>query len=636
MQIPSLRSGISIAVADNELDYPSKDRNASFLFGGGKIGALIKALDWSKSSLGPITQWPAHLKAAVGLMLPAKAQIVLFWGPEFVALYNDAYALTIGDKHPKALGRPARESWAELWGDLEPLLQQVLLTGETVFAKDRPFYIERHGYPETVYFDISYSPVHDEAGGISGILCIVDETTERIAAERALAKAEERLSYALQAAGMIGTFDTDLRSNTVYSDARFATMFSVAPEKAESGAPLDDYLAGIHPDDVDRVRDGIQQAIATGEQCLLEYRLLPKDGKISWLEVHGRCLYDDAGKPWRMPGVAVDITHRKQAELAVGRLAAIVESSDDAIISKNLAGIITSWNDGAQRLFGYEADEAVGSPVTILIPEDRLAEETNILARIRRGERVEHFETIRRRKDGSLIDISLTISPIRDDRGSIVGASKIARDITDRKAAERLHNTLLHEMKHRLKNNLSTVLAIARQSFRGHDGDSEEFQKFEARLLALSKSYDLITRQAWDSAELSEVVAQLLAVHGQQRFEIDGPAVRLSSRSAMALTLALHELATNAAKYGALSVPAGRVSIKWSVEPSQRPSLIFRWRERNGPPVSPPTQKGFGSQLIERLLAVELNGEVRITYDRAGVVCEIAAPLSAEWEDAQS
>jgi two-component sensor histidine kinase len=158
-------------------------REDEFSLGGGEMGVLIRALDWSKSSLGPISAWPAHLKATINLMLPARAQIVLFWGPEFVALYNDAYAPTIGDKHPRALGRPAQENWAELWNDLEPLLRRVLETGETVFAKDRPFYIERHGYPENVYFDISYSPVRDEAGRVGGVLCIVSETTERVVAQ---------------------------------------------------------------------------------------------------------------------------------------------------------------------------------------------------------------------------------------------------------------------------------------------------------------------------------------------------------------------------------------------------------------------------------------------------------------------
>ena len=160
-----------------------KSGEDEFPLGGGEMGALVRTLDWSKTSLGPISAWPAHLKAAISLMLPAQAQIVLFWGPEFVALYNDAYAPTIGDKHPRALGRPARENWAELWDDLEPLLRRVLETGETVFAKDRPFYIERHGYPENVYFDISYSPVRDEADEVGGVLCIVSETTERVVAQ---------------------------------------------------------------------------------------------------------------------------------------------------------------------------------------------------------------------------------------------------------------------------------------------------------------------------------------------------------------------------------------------------------------------------------------------------------------------
>lgn len=598
------------------------------------MGKLIRALDWSTTGLGPIAEWPAHLKSAVGLMLPAKVQIVLFWGPDFVALYNDTYRPTISDKHPRALGRPARENWSELWSDLEPLLKQVLITGETVSAKDRPFHIERRGYPEAVYFDISYSPVHDASGAVDGVLCIVEETTQRIAAEQALARTEERLSYALQAAGMIGTFDTDLRTDTVYSDARFATMFSLDPQKGESGAPLADYLAGIHSDDVERVGEAIQEAIVTGEKCILEYRVVSRDGTIHWLEVHGQCLYDETGKPWRMPGVAVNISDRKRAELASARLAAIVESSDDAIVSKNLDGIITSWNVGAERLFGYSAQEVVGKPITILIPDDRQDEEPDILARLRKGERVEHFETIRRRKDGSLADLSLTISPIRDSNGHIIGASKIARDITERKAAERLHATLLREMKHRLKNNLSTVLAIARQSFRGHESESDDFRKFEARLLALSNGHDLITRANWDSAELKDVVAQLLTMHGRQRFEIDGPDLRLSPKSALALTLALHELATNAAKYGALSVPTGRVIIKWSITHGDSPGLTFCWQERNGPEVRSPSRKGFGSQLIERVLAGELRGKVQITYDPTGIVCEIDAPLSAEWEEA--
>jgi PAS domain S-box-containing protein len=597
------------------------------------MGALIGVYDWSATSLGPISDWPPSLMSAVSLMLSAKAQIVLFWGPEFIALYNDAYAEVIGNKHPRALGRPARENWSELWDDLEPLLHSVFHTGETVFAKDRPFYIERHSASENVFFDISYSAVRSKAGAVAGVLCIVSETTERVLAQQALAKTQERLSHALSASGMIGTFDWYIPSDTLYSDARFATMFSLDPEKGEKGAPIADYLAGIHPDDRDRIANAVDRTIATGEKYVQEYRLLRRDGTVHWIEARGGCIYDEAGEPLRFAGAGVDITERKQASELGQWLAAIIESSDDAIISKNLNGLITSWNRGAERLFGYRAEEVVGQPVTVLIPEDRQDEEPRILERLRRGERVEHFETVRQRKDGSQVEISLTISPVKDAQGGIVGASKIARDITEQKRAERLQQTLVHELNHRVKNTLATVQAIARQSFRSGPLDSRARETFEARLQALSRAHDLLTRENWDGTDMATVVAQVLAPYQRQRFEIGGPELRLTPRVALALTLAMHELATNAAKYGALSVPTGRVAITWTVRPGDPPHLALRWQERSGPPVSPPSQKGFGSRLIERSLALELAGEVHISYEPNGVLCDISAPLPAAWKN---
>src|SRR6201995_2398222 len=164
-----------------------------FLTGGGLMGALMRDRDWSRSPLGDPEHWTSSLKTTVGLLLRAEAQIVLFWGDQFVALYNDAYAPTIGDKHPRALGRPARENWAELWDDLEPLLQGVRDTGKTFAAKDWPFYIARHGFSETVYFDISYSAVPEADGRVGGVLCIVSETPERVRASGALRESEARL-----------------------------------------------------------------------------------------------------------------------------------------------------------------------------------------------------------------------------------------------------------------------------------------------------------------------------------------------------------------------------------------------------------------------------------------------------------
>ncbi|RZK02991.1 MAG: sensor histidine kinase [Novosphingobium sp.] len=344
------------------------------------VASLIVTRDWSASPLGPPETWSTSLRTTVGMLLRAHAEIVLFWGPDFVALYNDSYAPTIGDKHPRALGRPARENWAELWDDLEPLLRGVYETGETFSAKDRAFYIERHGYGETVYFDISYSAVPDDRGGIGGVLCIVSETTER---------------------------------------------------------------------------------------------------------------------------------HR--------------------------AG--------------------------------------------------EHLQLV------------------------------------------------VHELNHRMKNSLAMVQSIARQTFRNAEDLNDAQERFSARLIALAQANDLLTGERGARASLRGAVAQAVAPYqpSEHRVELIGPEVLLRPKSALTLTLAMHELATNAVKYGAWSNDRGTVTVEWSRhetgEGAER--LHIEWRETGGPPVVPPARRGFGSRLIERGLAGELDGEVELIFAETGLRCTVDAPLPA-------
>jgi PAS domain S-box-containing protein len=191
-------------------------------------------------------------------------------------------------------------------------------------------------------------------------------------------------------------------------------------------------------------------------------------------------------------------------------LAAIVESSDDAIISKDLSGIIMSWNSGAQRIFGYGAEEVIGKPVTILIPPDRVDEEPDILARIRAGERIEHYETVRRRKDGTLVDISLSVSPVRNAQGVIVGASKIARDVTERKKMEKQRELLIAELSHRVKNTLAIVLSIEKLTFSGLQ-DTTANRAFRARIQALSHAHGRLAESTGLSVSLQHLIEDQLA-----------------------------------------------------------------------------------------------------------------------------
>lgn len=315
----------------------------------------------------------------------------------------------------------------------------------------------------------------------------------------------------------------------------------------------------------------------------------------------------------------------RESEQRLRWLASIIDFSDDAIISKNLDGIIRSWNRGAEQVFGYPASEAIGQPITIVIPQDRQSEEREILTRVRRGERIDHFETIRQHKQGNLIVVSLTVSPVKDADDNIVGASKIARDITEQKRSQELIVTLAREAEHRSKNLLANALATVNLS---QSSSPEELKQIIAgRILALANVCSLFAATRWIGAELSAIATQELAPYSEmngKRTFIDGPQIMLEPDAAQAIAVTLHELATNAAKYGALSTPNGQVRLEWS-HAADGP-LGLRWIEMGGPDTQEPARKGLGSRIIEQMI-VERKGKVRFDWRKGGLVCEITLPV---------
>jgi two-component sensor histidine kinase len=209
------------------------------------------------------------------------------------------------------------------------------------------------------------------------------------------------------------------------------------------------------------------------------------------------------------------------------------------------------------------------------------------------------------------------------------GVGVVFRDTTDRRSAEAQRDLLIRELEHRINNTLTTVQSIAAQTFRNAGLDAAVRRAFEARLIALSNVHGILTQRSWDSADLHEVIAAALRAHStpeKARFTVQGPPLRLGPKSAVALSMAMHELCTNATKYGALSTDAGHVDVTWTVEDGR---LLWWWRERGGPTVAPPTRKGFGSGMIERSLAAQLSGHVTIDYQPTGLSCAIEAPLDA-------
>jgi two-component sensor histidine kinase len=279
----------------------------------------------------------------------------------------------------------------------------------------------------------------------------------------------------------------------------------------------------------------------------------------------------------------------------------------------------------------------VGQNVNRLMPEPYHGEHDGYLERYREtGER--RIIGIGRevsglRADGTTFPLELSIAEWRDG-GKRRFFTGVMRDITDRRRAEELQRLMINELNHRVKNTLATVQSVAGQTLRNAEDLVGARDSLTRRLLALARGHDILTRESWDGAELADIVASVVAAHGDaERFQLDGPPVRLAPKAALALSMALHELMTNAAKYGALSNADGQVRLTWRrtrEAPGDR--LQLRWEETVGPPVTTPTRQGFGTRLITGGLARELGGEVRLDYPAGGVVCEIDAELARTGE----
>src|SRR5215470_1654384 len=306
-----------------------------------------------------------------------------------------------------------------------------------------------------------------------------------------------------------------------------------------------------------------------------------------------------------------DLIERVQVEIALREseqrlrwLASIVESSHDPIVSTSferlstgIKRVITTWNGAAERLFGYTTDEVIGQPVTILIPLDRRDEQRRIFERIMAAERIENYETVRLRKDGSSVDVSLTISAVKDAEGEIAGASAIYRDITRRKRAEAHEKTLMAELDHRVKNVLSREDMVLTSSRSGSSSIDEFTRSVKGRIQSMAAAHYLLSQKGWHGVGLEALVRNQLAPYASHaNVAIHGTDVILTPAAIQAMGMVLHELVTNAAKYGAFSVSTGGVAVSWDRKlHGHAANLVFVWREFGAPPSAVDSKTGYGT-----------------------------------------
>jgi PAS domain S-box-containing protein len=518
-------------------------------------------------------------------------------------------------------------------------MADVVRTGEPV--RDQQVVIERPDGSHVVGL-VNIEPLRDQRGSIVGAInCIQDiSAVKRAGADGAKARTSpgdiEGRARALLDVLPAAIYTTDAVGRITYFNRAAAELAGREPTLGTDEWCVTWRL--FSTDGTPMPHDQCPMAVALKEERPIrgaEAIAERPDGTRVTFIPYPTPLHDESGALIGAINMLVDVSDRKRAHEYEQRLVSIIESSEDAIVSKDLNGIIASWNRGAQRIFGYAAEEVVGKSITILIPPDRLNEEPEILARIRRGERIDPFETVRRRKDGRLIDISLTVSPTRDASGRIIGASKIARDITERKRAQEQQRLLMRELNHRVKNLFAITGALVSLSARSAKTTQDLAQAIRGRIDALARAHQLTVPDLAEGAGaprqtvgLNELLCAICAPYedkqAPQRITFAGPEVAIGGHAVTSVSLFVHELATNAAKYGALSSPAGCVAVAWSINNGEFRML---WTESGGPALNgPPDEEGFGTVLARRSIRDQLGATLAYDWKPSGLVVSLAVP----------
>ncbi|WEF34946.1 hybrid sensor histidine kinase/response regulator [Pseudoduganella chitinolytica] len=439
----------------------------AFLDNGGAMGTRIAAHDWAGHPLGPIEGWPPALRTALGIALGTSFPTFVTWTDNLYMFFNDAYRPVLGAKADWALGRPLREVWSEAWPAVGAIVEQAL-AGESCFFENFPVTLERNGYPEQTWFTFSYSPVRDERGAVSGLVCLVVEDTAKVLALARHKQAEERLALSLEASGNIGTWSYDADTGATFVDERFARLFQVDAALASAGTDLERFTSMIHGDDRARVVAAIAAAIRDESLYDIEYRIPQLCGKDAWVNARGKVFTDPATGRRRFAGVAVDISARKEAEQARAeserKFRSIANVIPQLVWSATADGVNDYLNHRWQEYTGVPDTAARGAGWHAAVHPDDLPALLDAWQRsLADGSAFQVEHRLRHHADGFRWVLNRAL-PVRDEAGAITRWMGTLTDVHDHKraaedlkAAARRKDEFLAMLAHELRNPLAPI-----------------------------------------------------------------------------------------------------------------------------------------------------------------------------------
>ncbi|MFD1252688.1 Blue-light-activated histidine kinase 1 [Devosia equisanguinis] len=601
---------------------------------------LFNTQDWASNPLGPIPEWPDTLKGAVRLMVAASTPMAMMVGQQGILLYNNGYADFAGHKHPHIFGMPALEAWPEI-ADFNRLNIERGLRGESWTLNGQELLLNRHGELESVWMDLHYSPIMGDDGLSMGTLCVVHETTERVLAEQALARSEERMAMAINGTDLVGTWDWDVINDKVTADDQFAALFDLDSLRAGLGVPIQEFLRAIHPDDVQRVGEEIAQALREGSPYKSEYRLLGKNGDVTWVVASGRPRTDANGRVNRFPGVAIDVTaqHRavealRESELQFGTLA---DTMPQMVWSTRPDGFHDYYNARWYEFTGMREGTTDGEGWNGMFhPDDQERAWAAWRHSLATGEPYQIEYRLRHHSGEYRWTLGRAL-PIRGEDGQILRWIGTCTDIHESRVAAEERELVAQELSHRIKNIFAVLNGIIGLSARSYPASKDFADQLRQRIYALGEAHDFVRPHSALSAPtdgqgtLAALIARLMRPYNdgadQARVVFLGDDIPIDDAAATPLALLFHELATNAAKYGGLSAPGGKVELTGSRLPDM---YRLTWRELGGPETSEPVQlSGFGSRLVSLSVEGQMRGHLEREWNAGGLVVAVQIPYEA-------
>ncbi|MFN4209714.1 MAG: PAS domain-containing protein [Devosia sp.] len=600
---------------------------------------LINDFDWSGNPLGPIPGWTESLKGAVRVMMAASTPMTMLIGDDGILVYNNAYAEFAGGRHPRIFGQPALEAWPEA-ADFNRDKIDRGLRGLATTLRNQELMLNRHGQMEPVWLELHYSPVLGEDGLPLGSLAVVHDITDRVLAEKALARSEERLSLALSGSSLVGTWDWNVTDNIVTSDDKFAAMYNVDPLRAGLGLPIEAFLQAIHPNDRDRVGEEIAKALADGSSLQSEYRLLAPDGETRWVVASGRARLDAEGKAVRLPGVVVDVTEQRRISEALAESELRFRTLADTMPQM----VWSTLPDGFHDYYNARWYEFTGVPVgstdgegwnNMFHPDDQERARKVWHHSLATGEPYNIEYRLRHHSGKYRWTLGLAL-PIRDAAGQIVRWFGTCTDIHETKLVAEERELVAQELSHRIKNIFAVLTSIISLSARGRPEVKTFADELRQRIYALGEAHDFVrphshvSQPPENQGSLKSLISRLMQPYrqdGAERVIFLGEDTEIDDGAATPLALLFHELGTNAAKYGALSVDGGRVELTGRRDGEH---YHLSWKELAGPFIGGDAElAGFGSRLISLSIEGQLRGKLERKWEADGLRVDIDLPVDA-------